>query len=223
MNKSVVKNSLILAAFTLVCGLVLGFVYDLTKDRIAAADLEALQEAYQEVFEEASSFAAIDYDEEEANDLVSEAGYSDTIDDVQGAYDSDGNLLGYVFTVTAKDGSQGSITLCIGMMLDGTMNGYSITDSSETAGLGSKAGDEEFAGQFVDVLVEAFEVVSYTTSDVSMVESISGATITSKAVANACNAAILYFDELTDGALSDDSTGENDADDESVTGGTEDE
>ena len=199
MNKSVVKNALILAAFTLVCGLVLGFVYDLTKDRIAAADLEALHEAYQEVFEEASTFEAIEYDEDEANELVSEAGYSDTIDDVQGAYDADGTLLGYVFTVTAKDGSQGSITLCIGMMLDGTMNGYSITDSSETAGLGSKASDEEFASQFVDVLVEAFEVVSYTTSDVSKVESISGATITSKAVANACNAAILYFNELTGG------------------------
>ena len=46
-------------------------------------------------------------------------------------------------TVTAKDGSQGSITFSVGIKNDGTVNGYSITDISETPGLGMKAEEED--------------------------------------------------------------------------------
>ena len=56
--------------------------------------------------------------------------------------------LGYVLTVTAKDGSQGSITFSVGIQNDGTVNGYSITSISETPGLGMKAQEEPFYSQF---------------------------------------------------------------------------
>ena len=51
----------------------------------------------------------------EVHQLVADAGYSDTINDVEAALDADGNVLGYVITVTAKDGSQGSITFSVGI------------------------------------------------------------------------------------------------------------
>ncbi len=200
MNKTVIKNALILAAFTLVCGLALGLVYNITKSRIEEVNLAATQEAYREVFEEADTFEAVEYDADAANALVADAGYSDTIDDVQAALSADGETLGYVITVTAKDGSQGSITLCAGILNDGTFNGFSITDTSETPGLGLKASDEDFAGQFRDKIVEAFSIVKNSGYvDESKITAISGATITSEAVANACNAAIVYFNELTGG------------------------
>ena len=105
--------------------------------------LATAQVAYKEVFKDADDFKAYDYDADEADKIVADAGYSDTIDDVKQALDADGNALGYVITVTAKDGSQ-DITFSVGIQNDGTVNGYSITDISETPGLGMKAEEEDF-------------------------------------------------------------------------------
>ncbi len=84
-------------------------------------------------------FLAYDFDAEAAASLLEQNGYSDEINGVQEALDKDGNVLGYVITVTAKDGSQGNITFSVGIKNDGTVNGYSITSMSETPGLGIKA------------------------------------------------------------------------------------
>jgi electron transport complex protein RnfG len=200
MNKQIVHDALILTAFTLVLGLILGVVYAVTKDPIDAANLAAAQAAYQAVFEDASSFETVDYDKDAANTLVADAGYSDTIDDIEQALDSSGNTLGYVITVTAKDGSQGSITFSVGLQNDGTVNGYSITDISETPGLGMKAETEEFSSQFSGKKVGSFAVVKTTPSSENEIEAITGSTITSKAMANGCNAAILYFQTELGGA-----------------------
>ncbi|MCD7708881.1 MAG: RnfABCDGE type electron transport complex subunit G [Clostridiales bacterium] len=200
MNKKVVHDALILTAFTLVLGFILGVVYGITKDPIDAAELATEQAAYQAVFEEADSFEELDFDSDEANNMVSDAGYSDTIDDVEQALGSDGSLLGYVITVTAKDGSQGSITFSVGIQNDGTINGYSITDISETPGLGMKAKEEDFYSQFEGKNVSSFTVVKTTPSSDNEIEAITGSTITSKAMANGCNAAILYFENALGGA-----------------------
>lgn len=200
MNKQIIHDALILTAFTLVLGLILGLVYGITKPRIDAADLAAKQEAFQAVFEEADSFNAVDFDTEKAADLMTEGGFSDTIDDVEEALDASGNAIGYVITVTAKDGSQGSITFSVGIKSDGTVNGYSITDIAETPGLGMKAKDESFYSQFQNKKVEEFVVVKTTAAADNEIETISGSTITSKAMANGCNAAIYYFNNALGGA-----------------------
>jgi electron transport complex protein RnfG len=200
MNKQIVHDALILTAFTLVLGLILGVVYGITKDPIDKANEETKREAYQAVFADADSFDQQDYDEDAANQLVSDAGYSDTIDDVELALDGSGNELGYVITVTAKDGSQGSITFSVGIKNDGTVNGYSITDIAETPGLGMKAEEEDFYSQFEDKNVSEFTVVKQTPSADSEIEAITGSTITSKAMANGCNAAIYYFQNALGGA-----------------------
>ncbi len=196
MKNKIVKDAAILTAFTLVLGLLLGFVYEITKEPIAASELAAEQAAYVEVFSEASSFEEYaDFSAEDAAALLADNGYEDEILSVLKALDADGNLLGYVINVTAKDGSQANITLSMGIQLDGTVNGYSITDISETPGLGAKATEESFASQFQNKLVSAFSVVKTTPTTDSEIESITGATITSKAVANAVNACILYFQQ----------------------------
>ena len=122
MNKKIVHDALILTAFTLVLGLILAVVYGITKAPIDAANLEAKQEAYKAVFDDAASFETQEYDEDAANSMVSEAGYNDTINDVESALDANGETLGYVITVTAKDGSQGSITFSVGIQNDGAVN-----------------------------------------------------------------------------------------------------
>ncbi len=200
MNKQIIHDALVLTAFTLVIGVILGAVYGITKAPIDKANEEAKKEAYQAVFADADNFNQKDFDADEANKIVSDAGYDDTINDVEEAVDASGNVLGYVITVTAKDGSQGSITFSVGIQNDGTVNGYSITDISETPGLGMKAKDEEFYSQFENKKVDSFTVVKQTPSSDDQIEAITGSTITSKAMANGCNAAILYFQNALGGA-----------------------
>jgi electron transport complex protein RnfG len=200
MNKQIVHDALILTAFTLVLGLILGVVYGITKDPIDKANEATKKEAYQAVFADADSFSQQEYDADAANEMVGDAGYSDTIDDVEQALDASGNALGYVITVTAKDGSQGSITFSVGIQNDGTVNGYSITDIAETPGLGMKAEEEDFYSQFQNKQVSEFSVVKQTPSSDSEIEAITGSTITSKAMANGCNAAIYYFQNALGGA-----------------------
>lgn len=194
MNKKIVHDALVLFAFTVVLGLLLGVVYGITKDPIDKVNYEKTQAAYQQVFADAASFEAYaDFDAEAAQALVTENGYVDEIEDVQVAKDASGNAIGYVITVTAKDASQSTITFSVGIQNDGTVNGYSITSIAETPGLGMKATEEAFYGQFEGKNVETFAVVKSAPAADNEIESISGSTITSKAMANGVNACLVYF------------------------------
>lgn len=201
MNKKILHDALILAAFTLVLGFILGGVYGITKDRIAQEAQKKAQKAYQEVFADAASFVAYDFDENQAQKLMEENGFKDEIVDVQIAVDSSGVALGYVITVLAKDASQGSITFSVGITTNGTVNGYSITDISETPGLGMKATEKEFSGQFAGKQVLAFQVVKSDAKTDDQITAITGSTITSKAIANGCNAALCYSRALQTGGV----------------------
>ena len=201
MNKKIVHDALILTVFTVVIGFILGLVYEITKDPIAKAEEATVQAAYKAVFEDADSFSTYDFDAEAAASLLEQNGYSDEINGVQEALDKDGNVLGYVITVTAKDGSQGNITFSVGIKNDGTVNGYSVTSMSETPGLGDKAKTEDFSKQYKNKNVDSFTVVKQAPSADNEIEAISGATITSKAMTNGVNACIIYFqNELEGGA-----------------------
>ncbi len=199
MNKRIVHDALILMAFTLVLGLALGFVYDITKKPIDKANKEAAEASYKEVFKDADSFKAYEFDSDEASKFLEKEGYSDTIDNIQTAFDKNGDVIGYVITVTAKDGSQGNITFSVGIKNDGTVNGYSITSIAETPGLGMKATEKEFSSQFNNKNVDKFNVIKSKPSSDDEIEAITASTITSKAIANGCNSAILYFQEYLQG------------------------
>ncbi len=202
MSKKIVHDALILTVFTLVLGLLLGIVYGITKEPIELAQEEATKAAYAAVFADAADFSATEYDRDGANQLVSDAGFSDTIDAVVEAKDASGAVIGYVITVTAKDASQSSITFSVGIQNDGTVNGYSITSIAETPGLGMKAEEESFYSQFQNKNVTEFTVVKQASTADNEIEAITGSTITSKAMANGCNAAIYYFQNALGGGQS---------------------
>lgn len=197
--KKIVHDALILTAFTLVLGFILGAVHEITRERIEAAELQAEQEAYIAVFEEADEFTDYEASLEEINAFLTEAGYKDTIKSIKTAEDSGDDVLGYVINVTANDGSQNSITFSVGISSDGTVNGYSITDIAETPGLGSKAAEESFFSQFEGQKVDSFEVVKSEATEDNQIEAITGATITSRAMTNGVNAALVVFDEYLGG------------------------
>lgn len=204
MNKKIVHDALILFAFTVVLGLVLGVVYGVTKEPIEKVNYEKTQAAYKEVFEGADSFEAYaDFDADAAQELMAENGFADEIKDVQAAKDASGSTLGYVITVMAKDASQSTITFSVGIQNDGTVNGYSITSIAETPGLGMKAAEEAFYSQFQGKAVDSFTVVKATPAADNEIESISGSTITSKAMANGVNACIVYFQNVLGGGTNE--------------------
>ncbi|MBP3476381.1 MAG: RnfABCDGE type electron transport complex subunit G [Lachnospiraceae bacterium] len=190
--KEMMKNTGILLAITIVAGLVLGLVYQITKEPIAAQEAKAKQEACKEVFEDASSFEAVEIVSVDAA-AWNDAGFAqENIDEVMSAADASGNVLGYVITVTTKEGYGGDIQFAIGIRMDGTMNGMSILSISETAGLGMKA-EEVLKPQFADKNVEMFEYTKNGATSENQIDAISGATITTNAVTNGVNAGLYYF------------------------------
>lgn len=204
MNKKIVHDALILFAFTVVLGLLLGVVYGITKAPIEKVNYEKTQAAYKQVFADADSFEVYEgFDADAANALMAENGFADEILDAQVAKDAGGSVLGYVVTVTAKDASQSTITFSVGIRSDGTVNGYSITSIAETPGLGMKAQEESFYGQFEGKNVESFTVVKSAPAAENEIESISGSTITSKAMANGVNACIVYFQNVLAGGANE--------------------
>ncbi len=199
MNK-ILKNTLIITAITLVAGIGLGLVYEVTKEPIAAAQENAKQDAYREVFADADSFESMDVDADAAKAALKEAGLtSDEINEVAEAKDGSGETVGYVITATSKEGYGGDIKITTGISSDGTVNGISILSISETAGLGMKATEPKFQSQFADKQVEQFQYTKTGASEDGEIDALSGATITTNAVTNDVNAALVYFQSVLGG------------------------
>ena len=201
MNK-LVKDALVLTLITVVSGCALGVVYEITKEPIAQASEQATQEAYREVFSDAASFQEYEaFDADAANQLIASEGYTDDeITGVMVACDDAGETLGYVINVVSHAGYGGDIAFSMGVTKDGVLNGYSITEISETAGLGMKANEEDFMSQFKEIPVTELTVTKQAASSDSEIEAISGATITSSAVTNGVNAGFVYFSSIEGGA-----------------------
>lgn len=206
MNK-IIKDALILMSITLVAGICLGFVYDITKDPIARQEAAAKEEAYKAVFPDMAMMGAV-YgelsDEESLKTVREEATGVLEINQFTGAKVEEAYLalgaqdevLGIVMNVTASEGYGGDINFSIGIKSDGTVNGIEILSISETAGLGMKAADEAFKGQYADKNVESYEVTKTGAAAENQIDAISGATITSNAVTDGVNAGICYFSSL---------------------------
>ena len=198
MNK-ILKNTLILTAITLIAGLGLGLVHEITLNPIAQAQEKAKKEAWQAVFPDAKldEFKETDVDQKAAKQAISDLGVNATIDEVCTVGDT-----GYVITTTDKDGYGGDIQVSVGIQSDGTVSGYSVLSISETAGLGMKAKDDPNWGkQFAGKKADAFSVVKdgSGSGDDAKIDAISGATITSKAVTGAMNSCLAYFQSLEGG------------------------
>ena len=190
-KSAMIKDALILFAITVVAGLLLGVVYDVTKEPIAQQKAKAKQEACANVFAEAKTFETVtDLDGVAVSDNIDGV----DIDEVMRAFDGD-ETLGYVITVTDHEGYGGDIQFSIGVTLDGTLNGISLLSISETAGLGMKAGDV-LVPQFANKKVEQFTYTKSGATNDSEIDAISGATITTNAVVNGVNAGLTYFRDV---------------------------
>jgi electron transport complex protein RnfG len=195
--KVMLKEAGILFIITLISGLALGFVNELTKGRIAQQEAQAQSDACKAVFADASDFNEISYVPSDALNLkLSENGISTGA--VYEAVDTAGNRLGYVVESASSEGYGGTIDLYLGIRNDGTLNGVSILEISETVGLGMQA-EDVLVPQFAGKNVSQFTYTKTGHTSDSEIDAISGATITTKAFTNAVNGGLEVFGELSKG------------------------
>lgn len=203
----IIKNALILMAITLVAGLALGFVYDITKEPIAEQEQKAKAEAYEAVFPDAATLETVPQIEDvtaDAREVLDTKGLTqEDILEVMLAKDDAGNTLGVVMNITTHEGYGGDINFSMGIQKDGTVNGIQILSISETAGLGMKAAEEDFYGQYAGKKVDSFNYTKTGASADNEINAISGATITTNAVTNGVNAGIYYYQSLMEGGILD--------------------
>ena len=167
-----IKPAVILLLVAAVVALVLGGVNALTAETIENNDRVKVENAMKAVL------PADSYEQFAAEDVP--AG-------LDALYAAEGG--GWVAQVT-ESGSQGNVTMMVGVSADLTCTGVSITSSSETAGLGAIASQQSekgdaFRSQFVGLTSPVA-----VDKDGGQIDSISGATITSRAVSTGVTAAL---------------------------------
>ena len=194
MKNKIIKDALALTLITLVAGVTLGGVYEITKDPIAKQEAQAKAEAYEQVFTDAAAFEAVEMDDtltKTIRDQLDQEGYkAQSIEEVMRAEDQSGETLGYAFTVVT---SEGDIQFSMGVQNDGTLNGISILSIGETAGLGMNADTPAFKDQFVGKQVEKLQYTKNGATQDDEINAISGATVTTNAMTNGVNAGLCAF------------------------------
>lgn len=153
-----------------------------TAPQIEKLAVETEEAAKQEVLADAVSFSGAKELQKDGTAYTYYEGLS-----------ADGSTIGYVFSTSAK-GYGGDIAVMVGVKTDGTVAGVNILSISETAGLGMNATNEDFLAQFLGKSGE-IGVLKNGSSDTE-IQALTGATITSKAMASAVNQALALYQEV---------------------------
>lgn len=175
---SIIKLGIILFAVTAIVALVLGFVNNLTADRIVRLQEEETKAAMQAVL---------------PSDSYTEVTYTGEDKAVKSVYQA--GSAGWVVEVT-ETGSQGPVTMMVGVGTDLTCSGISITNSSETAGLGAIASQKSDKGEAFRFQFVGTSGTVTVKKDGGTIDALSGATITSRAVCAGVTAALAACADL---------------------------
>ena len=185
------RLALTLAAAGLVSGIALVTTYEITKPTIDANKRAAQRSAVFKVVPGATAMQFL----KRAPGGVAVA--EDAAEGLFGAYDDSGKLVGYAMR-GAGAGFQDTITLMVGYDVDrGRVVGMEVLGSRETPGLGDKIyKDAAFVASFEDLVVEPeVVVVKDGSSAPNEIDAITGATISSKAVAKIVTQAVVSWKE----------------------------
>ena len=191
-SKRIPKSVLVIALITLLAGAALGGVYKLTEENIREQKEKAAWQSYQAVVPQAVSFRAI-----QAPDIYGKiygTSFGRTmINEAVIGMDETGKTVGYAISATSSEGYDGNITISVGISADGVVNSIAFTELHETPGKGMLAADASFKDQFNGRAVTSFKLLTGAAEASNGIDCISGATVTSKAIVNAVNAALDFF------------------------------
>ncbi|NLL92368.1 MAG: FMN-binding protein [Ruminococcaceae bacterium] len=169
--KSSIKSVIVLSVIVLVSSTLLAVTNEVTNPIIIENEKRASLEARQLLLPEAVEFEEVDYT---ANETVRSV-----------AVDKGGN--GIIVVVSDK-GYGGDVAVTIAVDSDGKIIGMSVDASTETVGLGTEVALPEYTDRFLG-----------KDSSSEKVNTISGATYSSKVVVEAANTAFEIFDWVKGG------------------------
>ncbi len=158
--KEMARYGFVLALICVIAAGLLAGVNVLTQPKILAQAQAEEQAALKEVMPTAAKFTEIKSDEDE------EILYYK-------AFDSQDKLIGFAFKASGK-GYSSTIETLAGIFLDEKISAIKVISANETPGLGSKITEDKFRSQFTNQQAQ----------DLSGVQIIAGATISSRAVIN---------------------------------------
>ena len=192
-GKFILKVAGTLTVIALVVAALLGVVNNVTKDKIAEQDAENTRIAMSAVAPEGSEFG----DKMDVSDAVAAAASAQGGKIVEMYPMTNGGAdAGYVVKVSAS-GSQGTITMMVGVDANKAITGISVISHSETSGIGTKvvgnepnSAGEPVLDQFVGMSGSGSLVVGKN------VIAVSGATVSTKGINMGANAALAVAEVL---------------------------
>ena len=192
-GKFILKVAGTLTVIALVVAALLGVVNNVTKDKIAEQDAENTRIAMSAVAPEGSEFG----DKMDISDAVAAAASAQGGKIVEMYPMTNGGAdAGYVVKVSAS-GSQGTITMMVGVDANKAITGISVISHSETSGIGTKvvgnepnAAGEPVLDQFIGMSGSGSLVVGKN------ITAVSGATVSTKGINMGANAALAVAEVL---------------------------
>lgn len=166
----IAKLTGILLGICVVVALLLGIVNAITEPIITQMQAEKTAKAMSQVLQ-ADSYDEVDVQMENVAALYRAM--------------SGGQQIGYVVEVTSS-GFGGVMSMVVGVDMDGTVTGVSVTDNAETKNIGTKVvGDQSVLDRFIGMS----GTITVNTG-ANRFDGITGATVTSKAVTAGVNTAL---------------------------------
>ena len=192
-GKFILKVAGPLTVIALVVAALLGLVNSITAGKIAESDAENTRIAMSAVVPEGSEFTdKLEISDDVAAAAAAQGGKLTELNGVKNA----GADAGYVMKIAAS-GSQGTITMMVGVDANKAITGISVVSHAETSGIGTKVmGNEPNAAgvpvldQFIGMSGSGSLVVGKT------VTAISGATVSTKGITMGANAALAAAEAL---------------------------
>ena len=174
---------LALFVITLVAGLSLGYVNDLTKGPKAKAKLERKVNALKKVLPQFDNNPVADVKmvlSDKAKDSIEI--YTALLND---------QVNGTAVIGSSDKGFSGLIKIMVGFQTNGSIENIVVLEQKETPGLGTKMKDEKFIKQFRGKDPSSFDLK--TTKDGGDIDALTGATITTRAFGEATQLAYDVF------------------------------
>lgn len=171
----------------------LTLVDGVTAERIAANKREAIKQMLAALFPEMADFV---YEEETGlYSLYDERAVSVDEETGESSVDQSFPAVGYAFMTNGK-GYGGKIGILVGMEIDRALRGIRIISHQETPGLGAKILNVDFLSQFAGLVPDQLVLAR----DGGAVDAITGATISSRAVAEGVAAGLVDMSAILDAA-----------------------
>ena len=184
MKKKIWVPAAVLLAICVIATALVACVNAVTKDPIKENQTAAAQATMQKLIPDADF-------------TLLEGEYGEAVTSVYKA-EQNGSLVGYIFNTLGEGGYGGALPVTTALSPEGKVLGVEVDVSSETPGLGQNAAKASFLDQFKSDASRFILNKDKTNETEGVIDALSGASKSSRAVTNGVNAAKEAFAKVGD-------------------------